>query len=486
MKKVINSIVIGLIFMVGCTDLDDVLYDRIPEDAYTADPVLRMSPIYRPMQDHLDWGGWWFAQELTGDGVVCPIRGEHWIDDFKWVELHKHDWHYETETVQAMWGRFYEGVTAANRFIEEQDAFAGDPVVDQAIAKAIILRSYYYYLLIDNYGDVPFIRNFMDAPERPFVDPRAEIFEAIVQDLEESVLLLEPQTSKTAVTPGMAYSLLAKLYLNAEVYTGVANNMYWQKAAEYADSVLEMGYALEADALGPFVTNNQESPENIWVIPYHEDTYHGFNLHMRTLHYQSNRTFNMNVGPWNGFAAVEDHFNNYEENDRRRDGFLYGEQFSHTGEALDVYLDPNIPALEMAPGSFPEDVIEMAGARVIKFEIKNGARENLGNHFPVFRLGDIILMKAEALIRQSGPGAGDDYVNMIRQRAGLDPWNNVDLDMLLDERSREMFWEGHRRQDLIRFGKFGNEWWEKDASGPDRETFPIPQWAIESNPNLAN
>lgn len=482
MRKIINSLLVVLLFLAGCTDLDDVLYDRIPEDEYTADPVLLMSPIYRPLQDHLDWGGWWFAQELTGDGVVCPIRGEHWIDDFKWVELHKHTWHWETEAVQAMWGRYYEGVTAANRFIESQEAFAGDEVVDQAIAKARILRGYYYYLLIDNYGDVPYITDFIDAPERPEPDAREDIFYAIVQDIEEGVELLEPQASKTAVTPAMAYSLLAKLYLNAEVYTG---NTYWDKAEQYADSVLTFDYALEADALAPFVTSNQDSPENIWVIPYHEDTYHGFNLHMRTLHYQHNLTFNMNVGPWNGFAAVEDHFNSYEEEDRRRDGFLYGEQVSHTGESINVYIDPHIPELEMSPGSYDEDIIEQSGARVVKFEVKMGARDNLSNHFPIFRLGDIYLMKAEALIRQHGAGAGDDYVNAIRQRAGLESWSNVDLDMLLEERGREMFWEGHRRQDLIRFGKFGDEWWEKDVSGPEEEVFPIPQWAVESNPNLA-
>ncbi len=489
MKNIINSFLVIMIFMAGCTDLDDILYDRIPEDAYIADPVLQMSPIYRPMQDHLDNGGWWFAQEITGDAVVIPIRGEHWNDEGKWIALHEHDWTDETEAIAAMWGRFYEGVVAANRFIETQSPFAGDVVVDQAIAKAIILRTYYYYLLIDNYGDVPFVTSFLDAPERPFVTPRAEIFEAIVADAEESLLLLEPQTSKTAVTPAMAHALLAKLYLNAEVYAGTA---MWDKAQEHIDAVLDLGFTLEPDALGPFVTNNQQSPENIWVIPYHEDTYHGFNLHMRTLHYQSNQTFRMNVGPWNGMAITEDHFNLYEQNDRRRDGFLYGQQVSATGETLElssgepIILTPEIPALVMQPGQYSPAVIELAGARVVKFEVKMGARENLGNHFPIFRLADFVLMKAEVLIRQNGTGAGDSYVNQIRSRAGLDNWNNVDLSMLLEERGREMLWEGHRRQDMIRFGVFNEEWWEKDANTSQWNTFPIPQWAKESNPNLSN
>ncbi len=492
MKKIISSFIIVMIFMIGCTDLHDDMYDRIHEDDYTADPAMLMSPIYEPMQDLLDWGGWWFAQELTGDGVTCPVRGEHWYDGGKWIDLHKHDWDNETEAIGAMWGTYFEGAGEANEFIEQQKPLAGDPVIDEAIAKAKILRSYYYYLLIDNYGDVPYITSHVDAPENPETDPREEIFEDLVATVEESVAMLDPQVSTTSVTPAMAYTLLAKLYLNAEVYTGDSDEQYWQKAEAYCDSVLDLGYNLEPDPLAPFSNTNQDSPENIWVIPYHKDNYHGNNLHMRTLHYQHDKTFNMAVEPWNGFAVMEEHFHSYEDNDRRADGFIYGQQYSHTGDSLfhssgeSVYLDPEIPQLNMGPGTEEATVIEFAGARVNKFEIPMGATDNLSNHFPVFRLADIKLMKAEALIRQNGPGAGDDYVNIIRQRAGLDSWNNVDLDMLLEERGREMFWEGHRRQDLIRFGKFNEEWWEKPESSPDRKVFPIPQWAVEANPNLEN
>jgi starch-binding outer membrane protein, SusD/RagB family len=489
MKRVYSAIILLMGVFAGCTDLDDVLYDRIAEDAYTADPVLQMSPIYRPMQDHLDWGGWWFCQEITGDGVVIPVRGEHWNDQGKWIALHMHTWDGETEAVAAMWGRYYEGVVEANRFIERQQALDPNPVIDRAIAKARILRAYYYYLLIDNYGDVPYVTQFANAPERPTRTSRTDVFSAIVQEIEESVPLLDPdQRSKTAVTLPMAHALLAKLYLNAEVYTGTPQ---WAKAEEHIDAVLAMdGFSLETDALAPFVTANQNSSENIWVVPYNENTYQGFNLHMRTLHYQSNQTFNMTVGPWNGLAVIKDHFDSYDQNDRRLDGFLFGQQVDANGADLrlstgePVILDPTIPALEMTPGAYSPAVIELAGARIVKFEVKNGARDHLSNHFPIFRLADFYLMKAEVLIRQGQNG--DSYVNEIRNRAGLADISNVNLDVLLDERSREMFFEGHRRQDMIRFGKFGDAWWEKAVSGPERRIFPIPNWAVEANPNLAN
>ncbi len=496
MKKILYISIILVIAAIGCTKLDDQLYDRIPADQYVADPILKMSPIYAPMRDFLDWSGWWFAQEIPGDGVTAPTRGGDWDDGGKWRVLHSHTWDNNTEAINSMWSRFYNGISEANKFIEEQEpllelASEDDAaIIEEAIAKAKILRSYYYYLLIDNYGDVPYVTSFLDGPEQPFRNRRADIFNAIVADMEGSVPLVSESTSKTGVTPAMAYSLLAKLYLNHAVYTGSTDPTYWQKAEDAAEHVIALGgYSLETNALGPFVTDNQSSPENIWVIPYHENTYEGFNLHMRTLHYNSNLTFEMVAGPWNGFAVMESHFHSYEDHDARKEGFLVGQQYTYGGDEIidqgagdqPLIFDPHIPALQMGEGNTPVE-IRMSGARVVKFEIKRGASANLSNHFPIFRYADVLLMKAEALIRQGANG--DAYVNMIRERAGLEPWSGVTLDMLLEERGREMFWEGHRRQDLIRFGEFNKSWWEKEASSPDRNTFPIPQWAIDANPNL--
>jgi starch-binding outer membrane protein, SusD/RagB family len=491
MKRYIIALSLISMAIAGCTNLDDVLYDRIPRDEYTADPILKMSPIYAPMRELVDWGGWWFAQELTGDAVVCPTRGGDWDDGGKWRVLHQHEWDNNTEAINSMWYRFYRGVIEANKFLDEQAEFEGDPIIDEAIAKAKILRAYYYYLLIDNYGDVPFVTSFLNAEDQPRKNFRDQIYYRIVADVEESVPLVQTSSSKTGVTKGMAYSLLAKLYLNHAVYIGTVNPEYWEKAELVCDSVILLGqYTLENDALAPFVTNNDNSPENIWVIPYDENTYEGFNLHMRTLHYNSNQTFQMVVGPWNGFAAMESHYNSYEDNDRRKQGFLVGQQYTLSGDSIKdlgaggipLSFNPYIPSLIMGAGNTPAE-IRMSGARVAKFEIKKGARDNLSNDFPIFRYADVLLMKAEAMIRQGKNG--DTYINDVRERAGLGrTWSNVDLNMLLAERGREMFWEGHRRQDLIRFGKFNQAWWEKGVSTPDRNIFPIPEWVEDSNPNI--
>lgn len=496
MKKIL---VFTFIFFAafGCTKLDDTLYDRILPSDYTADPILKMSPIYEPMRDFLDWGGWWFAQEVTTDAVVCPTRAGDWDDGGKWRVLHQHAWDNNTEAITSMWGRFFGGAIEANKFIEEFASEAGNPVIDVALAKASILRAYYYYLLIDNYGDVPYITKYLDADPQPHRNFRKDIYNEIVKEVEQSIPYISTGSSKTGVTKAMAWSLLAKLYLNHAVYTGNVNNEYWTKAEAVCDSIINLqSYSLESDVLSAFVTRNENSPENIWVIPYDEDTYTGFNLHMRTLHYNSNLTFEMVVGPWNGFAVVESHYNTYSPDDNRLDWFMVGQQYTYDGQpikdqgagGLPLIFTPHIPSLVMGAGNTPQE-IRMSGVRVKKFEIRRGAKENLSNDFPIFRYADVLLMMAEAQLRQ-GKTVDVPGLDQIRTRAGLPAgWSatlngQAGLNELLAERGRELFWEAHRRQDLIRFGEFNKAWWEKPASTSDKNVFPIPQWVVDANPNI--
>ena len=479
------------IFSFSCTNLEEEVFDKIPEDSFPeneAQSSLITVPAYRELSDLIDDAGWWFwAQEVPSDEIVFPVRLTDWEDGGKWKVLHQHLWDNNTDAINSMWSHMYEGVFEANKAIDELMPNEEEEAVKITIAKLKTLRAFFYYLLIDNYGDVPYVNSFFDAPSQPTKDTRANIFNGIIQDLETSIELLPDAAQKFAVSKGMANMLLAKLYLNAEVYTGQAQ---WAKAEEYCDAVINSGlYFLEAEPLQPFVTNNENSSENIFTVPFDKNNLSGFRLHMRTLHYLHNQTYDMPVGTWNGFAVVKDHFDTFTDDDKRKEGFIYGPQFSSAGAPLfdetaevDLNINPVIPALVM-DGSYTFDQIRNSGARVGKYEIEKGAEENLSNDFPFFRYADVLLMKAEVIIRQGGNG--DSYVNEIRSRAGLGNWSNVDLDMLLEERGREMFCEGHRRQDLIRFDAFGSPWWEKESSGPDREIFPIPQWAIDANPNLA-
>lgn len=483
--------VLGVAFY-ACTDLEENAYDRLPGTLYpeNADQIAT-APVaaYQPLNDFLDWGGWWFCQELPSDEMVCPTRHTDWDDGGKWRVLHTHTWTNTTEANSAMWGTFYKGIGICNQKIEGLAPTASTDAGKTVIAKLKVLRAYYYYLLIDNYGDVPYVTKFDGAPSQPSKALRANVCDSIITEIKANVKYL-PVTlpSKSAVTKGMAYSLLAKIYMNIGVYKGTPD---WVTAEKYCDTIIGLNaYSLMSDRLAPFITENQTSPENIFTIGFDEDNAKGFNLHMRTLHYESNKTYDMSVGPWNGFCTTEDHYNTYSSQDKRKSYFIVGQQYDAAGQKLIdpgaanalLIIDPHIAKLQLDASNTLKE-IRMSGARVKKFEIKLGAKDNLSNDFPIFRYADILLMKAESMVRQGKNG--DDYVNMIRDKAGVTPFSNVTLDELLAERGREMFWEAQRRQDLIRFGKFNNAWWEKPASAPSRMTFPVPQSAIDANPNLA-
>jgi starch-binding outer membrane protein, SusD/RagB family len=356
-----------------------------------------------------------------------------------------------------------------------------------------VLRSFYYYLLIDNYGDTPYLTSALNVPSTPNKISRKDIFDSLTTTIKNALPYLIGTDKKYMITRYAGYAILAKLYLNAEIYTerpGVPGTPMWQEALNYCDSVMAGPYSLESDFLAPFKTQNENSSEIIFSIPYDEDNFQGFRLHMRTLHYQMNLKYNMPVGPWNGFCIVPTFWDSYDSTDLRRAGYnIYGLQYAATGGVIldgethqPLDLTPYVPALYMQAPAFTPQQIRCTGARVGKYEIKMGAKENLSNDFPLFRLTDFYLMKAELLIRLGQNG--DAWVNPIRTRAGVPAWTGTTLDQLLAERGRELYCEGHRRQDLIRFGKWEQAWWEKQAHGNNLRTFPIPKYASDANPNL--
>ena len=491
MKKILLSILSVGLLATSCTKLDVEVYDQIPTDKFpenAGQTKLMVVPVYKELQKMTDGGGWWFAQEVTGDAITAPTRKTDWDDGGKWRVLHTHEWNNQTEAISQMWGFYYAGVVEANKVIETLEPGAADPEVAAVIAQMTTMRAFYYYLLIDNYGDVPYVTSFSSADPQPSKMPRAEVYANVVAELEAQVDLLPETSNKTEVNKYTALTILAKLYLNAEVYTGTPE---WVKAEAAAQQVMDSPYySLESDIAAPFVTKNENSTENIFTVPYDEVNFQGFNLHMRTLHYQSRETFDMATSPWNGFAVLEAFYNSFDDNDlRKQKFFLEGQQYAFDGttelisERSDepLVFTSKIPALQM-DASYSQKEAYDSGVRANKFEVSVGAMQNLSNDYPIFRLGDVVLMKAEAAIRQGN--SGDAEINMIRSRSGLANISGANLNVMLLERRHEMFWEGSNRQDLIRFKQFSTTWWEKDDTNLEHNIFPIPQWAIDGNPNL--
>lgn len=496
MKKLSIIFLIILGIGVGCTDLSEELYDKIPEDNYPENEAQIASlnvDAYAKMQSLADDGGWWFwAQEVSSDELVFPTRDADWDDGGKWRVMHQHTWSNDVEGVNRMWDAFYQGITRSNQIIDMMRQLPASDEVEAKIKETETVRSFYYYLLLDNYGAAPYLTTSIGVPDMPYKISRAAMFDSLTTTLENNLSALKAIDNKYLATRYMAFSILAKLYANAEVYTGTPQ---WEKANQYIDSVLAGPYSLSSSVSEPFLTENQGSPEIIFSIPYDEDDFQGFRIHMRTLHYQSNLTYDMPVGPWNGCAVTYDHFNTYEDGDLRKEAyFIYGPQYDSKGAPITesvigspLVIDPELPAIRMDASYTPAE-IRTTGARIGKYEIKKGAKENLSNDFPLFRLSDFYLLKAEVEIRLGR--SGDIWINPIRERAGIDPLSGATLEDVLAERGRELFAEGHRRQDLIRYGEFTKSWWAKGdsqggVSGDNSVlTFPIPKWATDANPNL--
>jgi hypothetical protein len=475
----------------SCTKLDEKVYDKIPGDLYpeTPEQVASLSVVtYQKLQPMADDNGWWFlAQEISSDEVCGPTRGADWYDGGKWLNMHRHTWTNDDEGVNRMWGVFWTGITTCNQILDLMKQIPPSPALMGKMKEVEVVRSFYYYLLIDNYGDAPYLTSFANAPPMPFKAKRAAIYDSLVKTITGALPSLIINDRKYMITRYAAFGLLAKLYLNAEIYTGTPQ---WQLASDYCDSVFTGPYSLAVDLSEPFKTNNENSSEIIFSIPYDEDNFTGFRLHMRTLHYQMNLKYNMQVGPWNGFCIVPTFWDTYQSIDKRRAAYnLWGLQYGADGKVINdgethlpLNIDPYVAALYMQPANFSPTQIRTSGARIGKYEIKMGAKENLSNDFPLFRLTDFKLMKAEAEIRLGRNG--DQWINPIRQRAGVAAWTGTTLDSLLAERGRELYCEGHRRQDLIRYDVWEKAWWEKAAHGKELRVFPIPKWATDANSNL--
>lgn len=278
--------------------------------------------------------------------------------------------------------------------------------------------------------------------------------------------------------------ILAKMYLNAQVYTGTPQ---WTKAIEQLDQIIKSNkFSLPANFLSTFSVSNQTSPEIILATPFDKSKKGGMNIEMRTLHYLNQLTYNLNQSPWNGYATLAEFYNSFEDKDLRKQMWIVGQQFKADGSIIlddgkPLIFTPEIPAFEMPAGT----VARAAGARSGKYEIqRNNPSPDQDNDFVIFRLGDAILMRGEAHFRNGNlPLALADF-NTLRKLRGVAEFTTLTPEIILAERGRELAWEYHRRQDLIRFGKFTAARQFKDVSPETRILFPIPASQLALNPKL--
>jgi starch-binding outer membrane protein, SusD/RagB family len=439
---------------------------------------------------------YWQLQELTTDEAIIGW-GDAGLPD-----LHDMDWSPNNQFITAMFARIYYQISLSNEFIREttDEKLSGRGITGANAetaklfhAEARFLRALSYYHALDLFGNVPFVdENDQVGAFFPEQISRADLFDYVEAELlaVESLLAEPMQNEYARADKGAAWTLLAKLYLNAEVYKG--ENRY-ADAMVYAKKVVDAGYTLEEDYDDLFLADNHTANGIIFPIAFDGQRTQTFGGTTYLVHapiggsMRPVEDFGVGGG-WAGLrttSAFVGLFPNPEDSQDDRANFYTD------GQTLEI--------AEIGPFS--------NGYAIAKYKNLTSGGE-VGSHaglefvdtdFPMFRVADAYLMYAEAALRAGGDlGLAVDLVNRLRERAydgasGNITQSQLNLQFILDERGRELYWEGHRRTDLIRYGLFtGSDYlwpWkggvaEGRAVGDFRALFPIPTPDLIANPNL--
>lgn len=456
---------------------------------------------------------------FTTDEAIMPTRGGDWYDGGFWQGLFLHQWGVNNDAIQATWEYLYKVVMLSNRSLEHIEAFAlthtGEEIPAYR-AEVRAIRAMYYYYLMDLFGRVPLVLGSKVASKDISLSERKEVFDFVFKELQETAPLLPAEFSNRSgnyygrLTRPVAHFLLAKLALNAEIYTDNnwtdnnrpdGKNIFfdvngstlnaWQTVEYYCDNITAQGYRLEPDYTANFAVYNENSTENIFTIPMSKTLYSNQMQYLfRSRHY--NHAKALGLSGENGSSATIEVLETFgydtDEQDPRFD-YCYYAGTVHDLKGNVVRLD-NGTILVYEPWTIKLDVSDepyekTAGARMKKYEIDDKAMKDgklMENDIVLFRYADVLLMKSEAKVRDGRNG--NEELNLVRSRAGV-PVRTATLENLLAERQMEFAWEGWRRQDLIRFGQFTRSYNSRPQL-PDEESgfttvFPIPEKIRQMN-----
>ena len=529
-RCLILSILALSLSLVSC--LDENPKDQIPEsgiyDSANSLYVNAVASLYNYIGAHEEGEGLqgtcrgiYDYNTLTTDEAIIPIRGGNWYDGGLWKNMYDHTWTATDTDLYNVWKYLYKVIVLSTKSLETIEQHASLLTEQQRgeyEAEVCAVRAMFYYYAMDMFGRIPVIESSTQKIADIRQSNRSDVFDYIVSELQAVAPLLPNEHSNLQgnyygrVTRPVAWFLLAKLALNAEVYTddnwtdssrpsgktimfdvdGSQLNA-WQTCIHYCDLITAAGYELEPDYAQNFAVHNENSKENIFTIPLDKMLYQNeFHYLFRSRHYAHGGAYG--GASENGTCATLHTMavNGYgtDSPDARLDINFYTGKVVVDGK--DVTLDDGTPLVYM-PLAVEENLtdskyIETAGARMKKYEVDRTAYADgrmPDNDIVLFRYADVLLMKAEAKVR--GGESGYAEMNAVRSRVGMSP-REATLDNILDERLLELVWEGWRRQDMIRFGIYDKEYDIHTPSNADRNgyttVFPIPEKARELNSNL--
>ncbi|MEB0260114.1 RagB/SusD family nutrient uptake outer membrane protein [Mucilaginibacter sp. 10I4] len=487
MKKILLiTAIVGLVTQ-SCTKVNENVYDKYGANEFYASPAganVALANVYSKVTG--SWGSnyagrdncWYDLNSYSSDEQVIPHRNTgDWQLDF--AQLYTRTAQTNLSIINNTWNWIYSSVYSANLAIAQLTAAKADPA---KIAEAKVIRAWLYYLAIDDFGDVPFYTdNNTDVSKIPQAK-RAEVFKFIETELKENV----DQLSETRGTQyygrfnkWAGYMVLAKLYLNAEVYTGTPR---WADALAAANKVATGGFTLHSGALNassPLGSQYYElfgdvcpNDETILALFITENVISGNIIGIRSLNSANGKAL-IGYSGWNGTVIPSEFYDKFDDKDVRKKQFLVGAQAGSVTYTRDV-------SSLIDPGAAPDE-----GIRDVKFfPAAPVDASGASNDFPVYRYADVLLMQAECNVRLGNPGAAAPFINQIRTRAGLGAIAGPTLNNIYDERGFELNMEGHRRQDMIRFGKFTLAHGFVPTSPAYKQIFPIPTGALDANPTL--
>lgn len=498
MKNSIKTLlytIAGLLIIISCdNDLNPTVYSSVTEETYefTEDDLYgSLGTVYSNMRSWWTHWDYYMAQEISTDELVMPANPSGWDDGGIYRNMHLHNWNSLSVPIPRIWNKFYQGVFYTNRVIEqiENGILPISTKKEEILAELRVARAFHYWLIMDNFGDAPLVTT--TSQELPEKTSREELYNFVVDELTWSMSQLSEDSDTRMYgrfNKWAAKALLANVYLNSETYIGEGK---WEECIEQTDDIINSGrYTLETDYRDIFKTENSGSPEIIFAIPFDENLGTGFYVQKFSWHAALAKRYALQSTLWGpgSTKGITQFIDTYDTEDTRlSDTWLSGPQYDSEGNPLTGSFDqagqPLVFTKELPSGVFTG---EAEGYRMNKFEVKQGAQFNLSNDFPFFRYSQVLMMKAESLLRTGGADEAAILVTQVRQRAFketpeqavvtgneltedsgydygyiedyviVDEGNTdpVPFGRFLDELGWEFAWEGHRRRDMIRFGGF--------------------------------
>ncbi|MCC3153615.1 RagB/SusD family nutrient uptake outer membrane protein [Hymenobacter sp. BT770] len=495
----------------GCS-INETLNGQLTEDQIPkGDPAALLQGVYNAQRDPIQGCVSVFAlEEVSTDARIMPTRGPDWDDNGKWRALFNHTWDGNNERVRETFTQL-EGIEYSST-----DLLRFSPTAQQA-AESRFLRAWAEFLLLDLYDQVLYREPGGSLGELAKVRKGTEALTYIISEITAIQKDL-PDGPASRANKDAARVLLMKCYLNKGVYANRAAPTFdvadMNQVVKLADEVISSGkYSFTPNYFDNFAPNNTAiGLENIFTQANSFGNSGPTRDFWKFVSHYSMRP----VDGYNGPATTAEFYDLFEATDKRRGvaydspggppnpgrrvnvGFLAGQQYN-------LITDAPLTTRGGAPLAFTKDInlletgtdLESKGIRPLKYpvdyasELKGG--NGADNDHVSFRLADVLLMKAEAILRGATPTSAGTYgatplaiVNTLRTHPsrGASPLTALTLDVLLDERGRELYGESWRRQDLIRFGKFLQARKDKPQSAPKYLIYPIPQSQADVNSNI--